>query len=233
MPNCIVSACSQSRAEAVFARSNNGGLFRLGPLMREMFTLKANRFGRFADSEPELVAAGTSSVILRVQAGAYIQGTVSDVLDGENTEVVASRVETNDNTAIITNSNAHGEFMLGGLTAGTYKLCARDSAGRAATGRAVFVPAGARITNLDLKLNPGARLEIRYTGQADMVNFQVRSDGAMVATGSLVKDGASVQIVPAGNVAVESLSAKDGSVRRKRELVLTAGDRRDVVIDDE
>jgi hypothetical protein len=220
------------------------GGFSLGPLAPGRYSVWASDVlgqGLAADSERTTVEAGTSDLVLALRAGGAISGRVLDPTSGEGVAatVILSPLARGPGAVgtTIGGSEENGAFRFEGLLPGAYSLCASTSAGQGAVLGGVRVEAGARLDTVVLSLQPGARLRVRYEGQAAYGQFHVVQDGAVVAADGVQRGTCATWVVPAGVLEVVCEEWPDeGSqlpARRRRALTLAAGELGELVFGDD
>ncbi|NOT31957.1 MAG: hypothetical protein HOP15_16040 [Planctomycetes bacterium] len=96
--------------------------------------------------------------------------------------------------------------------------------------RGLVVRAGEKTGEVQLLLEPGAQLRVKYAGREGYLQYRVLCDGATVARDGVPAGGASETVVPAGRLVVESFKTLD--LRATQELELAAGEERELVLDD-
>jgi len=209
------------------------GKFALGPLPSGQFQLTAEAQYDDVPSEAVIARDGTDNVVIKLPAGARLDGQVIDAAthEGRRAELVLSaRGPAIANKIQATEED--GSFSLGGIQSGTYDLIARIEEGRIAVMRAVTLGDGERREKIVLALQAGARLTVRYKGAADGCSFRMFSGDAIVGADELPKGEAGVRVVPAGRIRVE-LSFGPDAKRMSRELDVTAGEEKEITFGDD
>jgi hypothetical protein len=211
---------------ASFAFTDAHGSFVVGPCIDVELGAVAHGVGSGARSTRERVRAGGPEVVLRLRPGCILSGTTVDASTGEACAV----------TAILSPHEAaepHGQrmtapsigFRFDALEPGVYDLFARTSDGLAALVRDIELAPGQELRDLNLRLEAGARLRIRYTGSAKFAYVRVTADRTVVASTNVDTQEATVLVVPAGELTVSLNTGREPRVQR---VQVSAGDVRDL-----
>jgi len=224
----FVWASGEAASHGVDCTSAEDGTFVLGPLVPGRFTLQVSSFDQ-TYAEPVEASAGDEGVVLRLLPAGTLRGTVRDGATGEVVAATVDYVRVGDEGAGMAECG-DGHFRLGGLEPGTYELCARASGMRIGRLGGLVVRSGEETRDLELRLEPGARLRVKFAGSEGHLRYRVLCDGVIVADDGMQAGGTSETVVPGGRIVVESFKRPD--VRARQELVLVAGEEREVVLDD-
>lgn len=212
------------------ASTGADGAFVLGPLVPGRYVLRAMD-GQSADSEPLEASAGEEGVVLRLRLGGSLRGTVRDGATDRASEASLAYARVGgDGSWFLGETKEDGSFLLERLLPGTYDLAARASGMRCGLLREVVVVAGAETGPLELLLEPGAHLRVRYAGAQDHVQYQVRFEGAIVAGDGVPAGSVAETAVPAGRIVVETFRGR--GARLQTELELAPGEERELVVTD-
>lgn len=212
--------------------SDGLGEFALGPLPRGLWTLSAGDYGtEFADSLPVDAQAGSEGVVLQLRTSSTLVGRAVDGLtlqlvpceltlvlsDGSHTDWQMTETRT-------------GEFRIGGLLPGNYSLSARDGAGSVGVLSPIVLEKGQVLRDLELRLVRGAKLRLRYEGQAKVVNVSILAAGVLVRSEGIERGQQSEFHVPAGAIEVRW---RDSSTQttRVQHCVIPVGELEELVWD--
>jgi hypothetical protein len=184
---------------------------------------------------PVEASAGDEGVVLRLEAGGSLEGTI---LDGSTGEGCAGRVtlapcDSPDQRWWASDAREDGAFRVEGLPPGTYCLAARASGERVGVLRGVSVRAGSETAGLVIALAPGAALRLKYAGKDGYLQYRIVSDGVTVAGDGVPAGATSATAVPAGRLVVECRWPRAGSERdpalETREIDLGVGEDAELV----
>ena len=210
-------------------QSRDDGTFSLGPLCGGRFKLVAHGMEE-ADSDTVEADAGANDVVLRLNAGARLVGTVVDAASGTGcrASITCSDRERSDASFRMTGCQDDGAFTLRGLPPGTYAIVAQASGARVGILRDVVAEPNVEVRDLQVVLRPGATLRIRYAGAEGYLHCLVRADGAVVCfDGIAAQDDAEIT-VPAGHLVLDL--TLPGTGEEQRELDIAVGEKKEVVI---
>jgi hypothetical protein len=219
----------------VNANSTDDGRFVLGPLQPGTFVLDAEPFGSgFARSAQVTVDAGARDVVLQLRRAGRLAGRVADSSSGEGVIAeIAVSIPADPQAGIhMPTSEPDGTFVLEGMLPGSYALAAATTDGRVGILRGVELAAGSDLHDLLISVQPGARVRVRYEGAQGYCSAQVVQDGVVVATDGVEKGTSKTFSGPAGSVKVVCRLGGNGK-ELVRELVLKAGEERELVFKDE
>lgn len=217
-----------------------GNTFALGPLKSGRYRMHAKSIGH-ASSQPIEAEAGQSGLVLELEAGGKITGRVVPAL-GETLGVTEVRLIPGagaDASAGVWMSGAKsdGTYSFGGLAVSVYDVVASDDKGNVGMHRNIAVSGGEERTDIDVMLERGAQLRIRYTGQAQRAMFEVHCDGVRVAFDGLERGSGTTTVVPAGNATIMlqryGPTADAKSIKLEQTVIVARGETKDVVFTDD
>jgi len=199
-----------------FESTERDGTFVLGPLADVAHELRARAAGR--RSEGVVVAAGEDDVVeLRLGASGTLRGRVEGI-DGSVTDGVRVTVQ-GDDLLMMTDVKRDGTFEQE-VPPGVYHLSASAPSGHVAIATGISAKARERSEEAVLRLEPGARVRIRYDGEARVAQYRVFSGEANVGADGIHSGTVRDVFVPAGPVRVE---LRGGESREAREVVASHG----------
>jgi hypothetical protein len=216
----------------VLVQADANGNFELGPLGPGSYSLQADSYGTYIESDTVEVEAGAQDVVLRVSRGATVTGQAVDAVTGAGVEAELMLSRSNDArmTSIGTHLGADGSFKFDGLKPGSYTLTASMEDGRFGMLRDIEVAALSRVEGLRIKLVPGASLRVRYDGQHEVGTLKILHDGALVTFDGIERRKPARFRVPSGAVRLLfTIAGKD----LVRDVTLAAGEEREVEFKDE
>lgn len=207
------------------------GTFRIGPVQRGAFELRATDDACACAAEPRQVSTGDGEVLLEVLETGTLAVRVERPADEpafEVEEVVLEAV----GTGIIVDRPARPEpdrFLLAGLRAGAYDVNARSTDGRMAVARGVQVHAGAEATECVLALVPTAHVELSNADPEVAQTVVFKDPRAVVVAIAVLAPGSRTgSIVPAGALRLERTGALGGFTR---DVVLAPGEQARIEVD--
>jgi hypothetical protein len=214
--------------------AKEGGAFVLGPLDEGKYEVTAHGRDSELNSEFVTVSAGQENVVLRLRAGASIEGKVIDSATHQGCAASISLLQDHSVGASIRDEStqADGSFELPRVLPGTYDLLARVNDGRIAIQCGIEVPAGKKLKSVVLQTELGARLHLRYDGNGQKANVEIRTDRIWMDSIDLERGIASEVIVPKGQITIQLYV---GGAKRvaPRELSLDAGEEKEIVFGDD
>jgi len=157
----LVSGRSGSFSASVHV--DREGAFRLGPLVPGDYQVVAAGAAELAESEPALVRAGANDAELVLRAGSSLSGTVLDAR-GRPAPLIEVHLLGADDTGGVSFSSSAGAFEFERVPGGTFGLRALSNAGEVAWLDDVRVEPGASTTGVQLRLQPGAHIAMRFVG---------------------------------------------------------------------
>lgn len=232
--SCSVLAHSSDSAVFVFGRSADDGTFRIGPMPAGDYRVQASAIGgggseaRDSASEDVRAMAGASDLELRLLPGASLSvsliGPGGAAIDGD---LWLQGIAPHPFASMASTRNGRGRFD--GLTSGTYFLSASTSSGLFASRSPIVVRTGAATEEVELRLEPGAILELKYAGPEPVETYSVFVDGVRIASNGIDKGASARFVAPAGAVEVRKLE-REGQAPEVHRLTLSAGERRQLVV---
>ncbi|MBK7645086.1 MAG: hypothetical protein IPJ19_18925 [Planctomycetes bacterium] len=111
-----------------------------------------------------------------------------------------------------TTSQADGSFHLDNVRHGIYALCASTRDGRCALIASLDTQVRSNVEDVQLSLQPAARLKVRYEGRHARGTLQLLQAGTLLDVQGIAPGPPAQFSAPAGNV--ELVLTLDGSCRR-------------------
>ncbi len=210
-------------AERAFSeRAESDGSFEIGPLPPGTYELSAGDSDASAHTEGVLVVrAGDSDVEVDLFPMGRIAGRVVDSL-GANVEADMVWIYGSGRAGQVKGTSTRDStFDLTNLPADTYGLVAVARDGRVALASGVELSRGGRIEDLQLEVQAGAFLFLRWEGTSRTANYSIYLDEQLVASDGVASGTEVVEVLPPGRLRV--LMDTYGSQRSEREVVLVAG----------
>lgn len=228
VPDCEVSAHMQDTWVMEHDKTDESGHFAIGPLPAGVYALKAGgMFGKYAASPTVSARAGDSDIVLRVALGASLAVRVVDANgDPRTCDVVVS--PSGDEFGWLMSTAQKGATRFDGLSPGTYSVRARTSDGLFGQRLRLVLHAGETLEPIEVRLDLGAKLTLRYVGDQSAASFEILSAGETLAGDGLIRGTDSLQVVPAGTIEVRWRQASSNDVVSRR-VTLTAGEERELV----
>lgn len=216
--------------------SNSDGSFALGPAVPGAYEIGAGTGrGDLRSSENIIVQAGDQDVILAMRQGGAIRGRVVDALTREPTPaaIVCSAAGGGREFKGFQRILSHSvEFELGGLKLTDYYVVAHTADGRIGVGRSEARPLSEGRELLEVRVEPGAKLVIRSTGELGG-SYQVWWGETIIAMNGLEAGGRIELTTPPGEVWVHWRPRGMREYITERRIHVSAGERREVPFDGE
>jgi hypothetical protein len=203
--------------------------FELGPLLRGEYRVSTGGFeGDDGASQEVEVPAGATDVVLKVQRGGSLTVRVAPV----GGEILDADIQVRSEAQLRGSRSSgavNGESSFHGLPPGVYAVYAKTADGQFALRPGVVVRAGGASTEVDLTLERGARVELRFQGPEHRCACQLLVQGVTV-DGVVVQRGAvGYLVVPDGLVELLCRTGVNG-VPQLHALTLAPGEKRVVVL---
>lgn len=200
------------------------GSFRLGPLEPEVHRIRSSG-GGFIGSEPFDVTPPAEDLVLVLGIGGSLAGHFVDGRTGQRCEA-AVMISSEENDHLSFGRGGSLDFEHQGLAPGSYHVAASSDDGLVGVLRDVVLAEGQSIEGLELRLEPGALLRMRYAGPSSHAQFRAYSDGVEVAHDALRSGTSELVVVPAGEVLVRVRISEE--VLEERRVVCTVGEETEV-----
>ncbi len=229
MPEAHLFAHGVDHAMYENGESDEDGSFAIGPLVPGTYSVQASDTGGYAASDSVIARAGDEGVVLTLKAGGGLSGVTLDAATGEpcSAEVMVA-AEDAFGLGWTLSPRPDGRFDLDGLSPDTYSIIARTG-NLVGVLDGIAVTAGHEVRDLEVRLEPGARLSVRFAGLEDHVVAEVRSGSA--AEGIYVARGVTEErVLPAGDATVRFLAwtAEEPVLLGERTVRLVVGERTEV-----
>jgi hypothetical protein len=223
---------AQSAGVWVYLNDNTdeSGRFELGPLPSGSYTLEAENYqGSDAKSESVKATAGDADIVLRLRVGGAIHGRVVDA-KGELRECELTLAREGEEFGFMMTASRDGKLAFDRLTAGTYAISAKTSDSLCGRRAGLVVRAGETLDNVEIVLEPGAHLKLRYDGAENYGQYQIQVAGIPCGGDGLERGKESLIVVPAGEIEV-LWNSHDPKSKHSQKLTLRPGEERDVFWD--
>ena len=221
---------------SLFEGTSEDGEFSLGPLPAGAYRLTAMVLGApdsaqtpaGAPSEELVAEAGASDIVLRLQPGATIPLRVF----GPDGQPAAASVGIGQRGVLYgfrMGGTVEGRYQFSGLAPGTYAVSASSADGLFAMRAGIRVSAGETAPEVELHLERGATLRVRYEGPRSAQSYGVYVNGDLVSTDGFERGAVGTLSAPAGNVEVRRM-APESETSEVLRLTLQPGEVREIVV---
>ncbi|HUR27220.1 MAG TPA: carboxypeptidase-like regulatory domain-containing protein [Planctomycetota bacterium] len=190
-----VLAARETSSVLSITQSDADGRFVIGPLVPGNYRLHANARHRGNDrgemgSDEWTAVAGSNDIVLRLQLGCTVSGTVVDEISGETLQATLTLTpdspgqEKFRSMTQLGSSNASGQFSISGLPPGVYSLSASTLSGRIGILRSFALAQGADRVGVELRVARGGTVNVFYDGSAPYAGVRLSSlDSAFTSVG--------------------------------------------------
>jgi hypothetical protein len=175
------------------------------------------------------VHAGASDVQLRLRIGGRIRGRVIDAVTGEGVEAhVVVGPQRGDSQpgfgGALGSSSSDGTFDFQGLAPGTYSLAASTTGGACGIAADLRLEDGTQL-DIEVRVQPGARLRLRYDGPQEVAQIHAYLGSVVVAMDGVERGTKHMFVVPPGTLQIV-WSEHDGtqSVAHEQEVTVALGE---------
>jgi hypothetical protein len=224
-------------AAAVFAFRDDGsfhesagakpnGTFEVGPLPAGGYLVTAN-CEVFAPSEPLSAPAGEQGLELRLREPGALRVRVVDSA-GQPVDAEVRLVPARRNSFSRSISSRGGVVEFKQLVPDTWCAVAEAAGNQLAVRTGLLVSAGQRL-DVELRLEPAARLAITYSGPLPNASYELHYRGAVVRADGFVRDQLATWVVPAGELELRRVHPSDAPPET-HVLTLSAGEVRELVV---
>jgi hypothetical protein len=229
-PVARMNVSASSAGTRVNENADQDGRFKLGPVPAGSYTLEAGSMrGAFAKSESVKANAGDADIVLRLRVGGVIRGRVVDATHQQR-ECELTLARADEEYGMMMTTSRDGALDFTGLLPGTYTVGAKTSDGLCGRSSGLVVRAGETIDNVEVVLEPGAHLKLRYDGTERYGQYQLFIGGTAHSADGLERGKDQVVVVPAGEIEVR-WNARDPKTMHSQKVTLRAGEEREVVWD--
>jgi hypothetical protein len=225
---CSLFAVHEESGFAVSARSGEEGRFVLAPLVAGDYRLEATPADhhRFAvGPAPVLARAGDEDVVVRLEVGGVVSGRVVDRLTGRPVRAVVDllpRSLPGRGEAQRFETGKDGRFEFRHVPPGGHELTARTGRRALATRSGLAVERGQEVADVQLALEPAARVTFLLAGEVDGL-VQVWRDGLPVLQEPVPAGRPHPCALPAGEVTLRLFGASRDPPVLFQDLALTLG----------
>jgi hypothetical protein len=239
-PASAVEVCGAGVAtpDLCMVLSDDDGRFVLGPLHDAEYDIWANPETDGGAESPHVRALpGAHDVALTITPDASIHGRVLPPAHGFLDDVSITLSSGDDSFGVhVFSAGSTGEFELDGLLPGSYTVCACDVRGNVSRPRTITLARGESLGGLELELQPGASVTVRYHGNAEEAGFDVFWDGRYVSYDDPTSSRCLRRIaVPSGEIRVKCRRWRRGEYVRpeiERTVEVGAGETKEIVFTD-
>ena len=224
-----VSATNVANGLWAYSNCDADSGFSIGPLLQAEYTVVAGGFGGSgAKSAPLNVPAGRSDVVLQLERAGALVVRIAPV-GGERVEAELLLARTGVEYGWSKTSTRQGEREYDGLAPGVYSICATTTDGLFALRTGIAVTAEGPAAEIELVLERGAVLELRYEGPDRVCNCSLYSNGTIVGGSGFERGTIETMAAPAGTVELRRRTGAD-TPPEVLVLTLTPGERRELVL---
>ncbi len=209
------------------ARYGNGKFYS-GPLAQVEHNFSAGTRGMFTRSESVTAWPGVDDIHLQLGIGGTVSGRVLDAHTGKECAAAVTTSKRGTNRFRLGMQPKLG-FSADGLEPGLYDFAAWTTDGRVGLLRDVRLDRGQALEELEVFVQPGSRLRVRYSGPETFANYHVYSDGALVAANGLQTGTSELQRVPAGQLTIRLSIGTE--TQEERTVECTLGEEKEVVFE--
>jgi len=197
-----------------------GADFVVGPLEPLEHTLAASSTKKLAPAGPVTARPGDPGVVLELKAGGTLRGRY---IDGSGQPCEGMLVLSSADPPFLSVAiKPSSEFTAEGLAPGRYDLVGRHPDGLVGRLTGIEVDAGTVQGDLRLRLEPGAKLRVRYSGPSEYAQYRLTHEGVVVGANGLRSGTTELEVVPAGTVTV--VVRYGGEVVAEREVFCPLGE---------
>jgi len=214
VPDCLVIGSSNESELIVTTKTNNKGLFELGPIDYYNYEITAKCYkGEYSESNHVVTQAGDSNVILQLNSGCSIEGIIVNYKTGEliNAEILLINANTNLLVASSLEYN-NGKFKFESLKQGEYCLFARSKCGMVAVLDKINLLNGQNLSNIEIKAKQGAKIKICYVGNKIGMMYKILKDGKPIIMNGLKSGKNALEVVPDGQLTIETYIPYNGKI---------------------
>ena len=241
--NPVADASVHGRLESgqLWAASKDDGDFVLGPLTPGSVSLSvATVFDALghAPPEPVVVRAGDDDIVLRLRAGVRLSGRVIEGPTGKPCEADVWAIskqlqpfEWQPGLGVGT-FKSDGEFDFTGLVPGTYDIIAQTDNGLIGVLRGITPSPGEHAADLEVRVEPGARLRIHVEGGSGAFYYVLAGDTIVLMDGLSPEGPDPVRTVPPGTLLVRLRNPETGE-EVEQTVTLEPGEEGEVTFDGE
>src|SRR6185295_1675805 len=112
----------------------------------------------------------------------------------------------------------------------TYAISVRTDDGWCGRAMGLVVRAGETLRGVEIVVEPGATLKLRYLGQAAFANYTVSIEGVPCAVDGIQRGTVATVVVPAGKLEVRwSENPASGQYEDSQPVTLAVGEEREMV----
>ena len=224
----FVHAVPENAAGILSTRCGEDGSFALGPVAPGSFRVQAGGREGSADSDPVTARAGDKGIVLKLQTGGVLRGTL---LGDEAGPPLSAQLllcsHDEPQRCLRASAGRDATFEFTGVRGGTYDLVARSGDGRVGVVRGLTLASGGENRSVTVSLLPGARLGVRYLGASAWGRFTVLAGTTVIASESVQSGTVSWVGVPEGKLVVrfsaggftEERAVEASSARGETEVV--------------
>mgnify|MGYP001436461467 CR=1 FL=1 len=223
-------------AAIVFAHHDDGsfhessgakpnGTFELGPLPAGSYLVTAFD-SALAPSDPLRAQAGEQGLELHLREPGELCVRVVDT-EGRSVDAeVRLRAQRSALSRSMSSRDSVVEFKQ--LGPDTWSVVAEAAGNQLAVRTGLLVSAGQRL-DVELRLEPAARLTITYSGPLPNATYELHYQGAVVRSDGLLRDQPATWVVPAGELELRRVHPQNATPET-HVLKLTAGEVRELVV---
>ena len=230
--DCSLHASLENAQVLSVGETGRSGDFRIGPLLRGTWLLEAqDSMHNYPPSIARSFQSGTDGIVIQLRVGGSIEGmAVGDASPQlQETSFAIARTDGTRSGRWMYESD-DGAFRFSGLLAGSYVISARDGAGAIGISDAISLAEGQALKGVEIKLVPGAKLELRYAGGSKHAACEVFAAGSPINFVMLEKGESTIVAVPAGAIELR-WKEWESQVETTQTITVELGEAREFVWD--
>lgn len=203
--------------------------FAAGPLLQAEYKVSAGGFGASGVRSNEvIVPAGTEDVVLQLGRAGRMTVRIAPV-GGDTVDAELLVALTGVPYGWSITSTRNGVRTYDELSPGTFSVSAKTVEGLCAFRSGIVVTAEGPPTEVELVLERGAVLQVRYVGPDKVCNCSLYANGIVVDSTGFERGTVEMLVGPAGTVELHRWTGKD-TPPEVYVLTLGAGEKREIVL---
>jgi hypothetical protein len=208
------------------ARTRHDGTFELGPLPSGTYKVTAMH-AVLAPSEPLHAQAGEQGLELHLREPGALRVRVVD-FEGHPVDAEVRILRAQRSSFSRSMSSRDGVVEFEQLVPDTWCAVAEAAGNQLAVRTGLLVTAGQRL-DVELRLEPAARLAITYSGPLPNARYELHFQGAVVRADGFLRDQLATWVVPAGKLELRRVHPQD-TPPENHVFTLAPGEKRELVV---